>query len=56
MTVEKSEIGVGFWGIGMKFFRLVFGGFCRGFREKTWFSLWCFGGEDVVRCVVKVVF
>jgi hypothetical protein len=40
----------------MKFFSVVFGWILQGFFGKTWLSLWCFGGEDVVRCVVKVVF
>jgi hypothetical protein len=30
--------------------------FCWGFLAKTGVFLWCFGGENVVHCVVDVVF
>jgi hypothetical protein len=30
--------------------------FCRGFLKKCGVWTWCFGGENVVGCVVDVVF
>jgi len=53
-----AEIRIWFWVWGSEgsFFSAGVWWILQGFSRKTWFSLWCFDGEDVVRCVVKVVF